>query len=196
MTEVSVAYKLFHHPYPVEIQNKYLYLTGKDGHMGRLPGFSTGNKEQDEFFLNDWTVVYRVPAGIVMLYAEGIDVRFTSVKDMAEVYELLKEHVNAWAAEIKKPFPAKAPKEDLLLMDEFAEVISFEALEYLRNQEYLNPDNEPEDTLVSIFEQYKGAFNNFKPKALTRTFETETYHSTELIDALESTKAWRYAWKS
>lgn len=195
MTEVSVAYKLFHHPFPVEIQNKYLYLTGRDGHMGRLPGFSSGNREQDEIFLNEWSTVYRVPAGIVMLYGEGIDVRFTTVKDMATVYKLLKEHINLWANELKKPFPCKAPKEDLLLMDEFAEVISIEALAYLREQEILDGDKTP-DTLTNIFDMYKGAFSSFKPTTLSRTFETESYHSTELVDALESTKAWRHLWKS
>lgn len=192
MITPTAAYQLFHYPILVEIQNKYLYRVGKGGHAFRLLGCYTGDPEQDERFMNDWTAVERVPVGIIQLWDEGIKVRFVNTEDMVRVYQWLKEHIDGWAKEISKPFGAIAPKKDLVLMDQFAEHISHTVLEYLYNAQLLKPEESKADALENFFTRYKGKLSGgLKPMISQKVIPELGIHSTELVNALETSQTWR-----
>ena len=118
------AYRLFHHSYPVMMQNKVIYPPKFCDKMGWL----AGTKEQINAFYNDYTAQAKTPVAMILLFDQGIEVSFVNILDLVQVYRDIKAHLEGWANEIKQPFGLRPPPADqLLLMDRYAQEIAYAA---------------------------------------------------------------------
>lgn len=127
MSQKSVAYQLFHQTFMVRMQNKFYW---SEKHIQRVPGLSSTNEDQNSMFLNEYNVYSRTPVGLILLYDEGILTEFVDIKDSLTVYNLIIEHLNNWGKIISNKLSVKKPPppEELLMMENFAEYISEQAM--------------------------------------------------------------------
>lgn len=151
--EHTVAYKLFHTPILVDIKNMFYYKGGRNGHMSKVLGFASGNDDKDREFMHDYTTISLTPIGIILLYDKGIPVHFRQVEDMINVYQWLKKHLENWSNQIRQPFGLPPPKEDLMIMDRYAEHLSIHAEEAIERIAFLTKKPVQSDTF-DIFSAY------------------------------------------
>lgn len=179
----SVAYKLFHRTMFVRIKNSHLYTKE---HLRKVPGMSSGNPVLDAQFMNDKTAVARTVVGMAILFYEGVSIEFTKWDDIVNAYTWLKEHLDRWANEFKKPFGKKPPPvEELLILDTFAEHISDVALSEIRRRELYNEQQSNLNTVdaMAMLAQLMG--NSLTtPITISRNPELDSYKSS-ILEAWE-----------
>lgn len=173
----SVAYKLFHRSMFVRIKNNQLYTKE---HLRKIPGMSSGNEELDRQFMNDRTAVSRTVVGMAILFYDGVSIEFTKWDDIVNAYNWIKEHLERWAIEIKKPFGLKPPPvEELLILDTFAEHISEVALTEIRRRELYNNQITDLNTTdaFAILQGLMGSGNLGTSLVVNRNYEHDSYKS-------------------
>lgn len=173
----SVAYKLFHRSMFVRIKNNQLYTKE---HLRKVPGMSSGNEEMDRRFMNDTTPVSRTVVGMAILFYEGVSIEFTKWDDIVNAYSWIKEHLERWAVEFKKPFGLKPPPmEELLILDTFAEHISEVALTEIRRRELLDQNKQSINTIdaFALLQSLMGSGNLGTSMVINRNYELDSYKS-------------------
>lgn len=123
----TVAYRLFHECFLVGIPNKFLWT---DGHIKRVPGYSSPDEDTNRAMLNETTIVARTPVALVLLYDQGVEPVFQNRGDMLTIYNLLTEHLNRWGDIISNPISGRTPPpaEELLIMEDFTHHIYEDAM--------------------------------------------------------------------
>lgn len=192
IVEPTVAHQLWNRPVLVYLQNQYIYKTGTDGHFGRIPGIHTGDVKKDLEFMEDVTVVSRVPVGLVLLYNKGIPFQFYSMQQMVWVYETLKTHIDNWIIEIKKPFGKPPPIDDLIKMDEFCEFLSLTTLEAIRQRDIiLAGQNKSVDSIDRFWQKYSGGFGRRTVFKQDSEVDSEpNYYNSGLSEVINEHMRW------
>lgn len=190
--EPTVAYQLWNRPVLIYLENQYIYKTGKDGHGGRIQGIFTGDVQKDLEFMEDVTVVSRVPVGLVLMYNQGTPFQFYNMQQMVWVYETLKNHIDNWIIEIRKPFGKKPPIDDLLKMDEFCEYLSLTTLDAIRQRDIiLNNKQIGSDSIDRFWHKYSGGFRKRTVHKDTLNYEEEpSYYNSGLSQVINEHMRW------
>ena len=174
------AYHLFHDPISVEIQNQFFY---PPKYMAVAHEFVNMDREQKAAFLKDYKVHTISTIGIVMLFEKGVPARIIYAQDLIKVYEWIKAHLANWAREIKHPYGRKPPKDDLLILDNFAEYISELAIDAQIERDLAK--GLPEHSSTDFFSQFRSGMSTpvlSKQDALPRL---EGYQSA-LLSAIDN----------
>jgi hypothetical protein len=126
MSEPTVAYRLFHDTFMVQVQNKFLWTPQ---HMRRVPGMSSQDNDVTQQLLNETSTVARTAIGIILLYDKGIIAELTNRHDIYTIHDLITRHLNRWGEIIANPISGRTPPpaEDLYKMDAYANFISADA---------------------------------------------------------------------
>lgn len=84
----------------------------------------TGNHDVDNSTLDDWITTMKPVSDIVDLFMEGKPVALVNREDMKTIYQDIQDHIYAWKKKLEVGVNiGDAPIEDLIAMDEFAEII-------------------------------------------------------------------------
>lgn len=120
----SVCYKLFHHSFTIQMQNRFFYT---EEHMKRVLGLTTGSDQFDRDVRNEYTQITRTPINMVCLHREGIPFSIVYPKDIIEIYDLLRQHLENWTAILSRPLSSKRPPpvEDFIAIEHFMVSIKF-----------------------------------------------------------------------
>lgn len=186
---VGVDYKIFHYPIPVYLPNHLLY---SKQHMENIPGFASGDEQQDREFMKRKTVQYRTADKIALLHQEGYDPQFTKMGDLVNVYDWVVEHLKYWADQIKTPFGRKPPpEEDLMAFDAFAQHLNFLAGEYIRRHRLITAKPIPATNGAITIEEFSRIFGYVGPITETPvgedgTIDPDLIYESPILDAWES----------
>lgn len=174
------AYHLFHDPIQVEIQNQFFY---PPKYMAVAHEFVNMDREQKALFLRDYKVHTLSTIGIVMLFEKGVPTRIVQTKDLIKVYEWIKAHLANWAREIKHPYGRKPPRDDLLILDNFAEYISEHAIAAQRERDLAK--GLPSDASTDIFSVFRSGLEGPMLQKEDAIQRLEGYRS-DLLTAIDS----------
>ena len=84
----------------------------------------TGIKSIDEDHRKSWYFRYASIDHMVEMFREGIPISVPNPKDVRAIYQAIAAHIDAWEEEIRYNYRlVKAPIDDLILLDQFADSI-------------------------------------------------------------------------
>lgn len=119
MEEISVAYKLFHTPFVVQIPQHHLY---SDDILQLLGEPSSGDGAVDRVMMSSPVDVTITIAEMAEYFAEGAGIRFHNPSDIPVIYSLVLEHLKNWAYVFSHVYPMTYPPlEDFVKLDDLAQ---------------------------------------------------------------------------
>lgn len=123
----TTAYQLFHSLFPVKIQNMFLISDKERQHR---PGYNHEDPNIAAQTRSETVTVYRTPVAMTLLYDKGIIPYIVDRHDLLKIYELITQHLNDWASEIRNPVSNLTPPPplDLLQLESFAQYIYEDAM--------------------------------------------------------------------
>lgn len=151
----TVAYRLFHEMFLVDIPNKFLWT---EGHLKRLPGLHSNDEDENRIRLNECTTVARTPVAMVLLYENGVVPMFKNRRDMLTIYNLILEHLHNWSRILSNPLGGQKPPpaEELLMMENFMMYLYEDAMFEHDTLEAMNKAKAPRDGLEAFFMTFGG----------------------------------------
>ena len=154
----TVAYQLFHNLYPVRILNMHL-VSGKE--KQHRVGYTSDDPDIEAMTRFENTEVYRTPVGMTLLYDKGIVPYIVHRKDTYEIYNLIVQHLNNWAAEIKNPVSVLTPPPpvELLQLEQFSHSIYEAAMFERENIRAAERVNNHDNSLQNFIELFGGRTN-------------------------------------
>lgn len=118
------AYKLIHYKFNFSIPALYFYSAEYQKQFGVT---SSGDKGIDRMMMNSMVGTRDNILEMARLYDRDITVQLDDPKDAVKIYEIIKEHLNAWnEASRTQHNLSDIPMDDLRILDEFA--VSIQAI--------------------------------------------------------------------
>lgn len=114
----SAAYKIFHYPFLCRIAQMHLVSAEVIAQVGSL---TTGNAAEDRNLALQQVDVQLTIAAMAEYLSEGAAITITNPEDAANVYRIIKRHLDDWMeASQANMHLLSAPNEDLHKLDELA----------------------------------------------------------------------------
>lgn len=149
-------YYIFNVMFDVRIQNLHL-RTEEEVRLFGTP--TVGNKAYDRQAAMEFTHVRRSIAQMAELFKENVPIKVIDPAQTKTIYEHISTYLNAWKVEMEVGMNFnKVPRDDLLLLDRFAQEIYPHACWHFKV-----------DTFDSILARRLGSINSFTPSSLLKT---------------------------
>jgi hypothetical protein len=114
----------------------------------------TGIKSIDEGHRKSWYFRYASIDHMVEMFKEGVPVMVPDPKDVRAIYQAISAHIYAWEDEIRENYMlVKAPIDDLVILDQFADSIYQEG-------KHLRLEDKPINKLLNVLNRGHGS-NHF-----------------------------------
>ena len=121
MDNPSIAYRIFHDLYLVEIPEIYNHDWK---HVKEVGTYTTGDREMDMQMAHAPLRRYMTIAAMVLFHDEGAPITLVNPMDSMQIYSQLMEHIGNWRWIIEMFLNATTPPpEDFYLMEAFANAI-------------------------------------------------------------------------
>lgn len=90
-------------------------------HIKMYGTYTTGNRAVDKTLSQNWLTTMLSIDGMIEYYKEGVMIRIVNYDDTKKIFEFVQDHLEAWANYLKNGINiGDAPRDDLILLDEFA----------------------------------------------------------------------------
>ena len=84
----------------------------------------TGNEDIDKSALDEWVTVMWSITRMASMYKKGFGIKVIKADDTKTIYEYVSRHLEAWRRQLEEGMHGgKAPFDDLILLDEFANTV-------------------------------------------------------------------------
>ena len=96
----------------------------------------SGDEQEDKATANELVIRMLSINQMLEYYQKGVTVHVVNYKDTKEIYERISDHLNAWKFKLNNDFHVRdAPVEDLLALDQFANVVYKHAVSQFTTKE-------------------------------------------------------------
>lgn len=119
--DLSIAYKLFHMPFAVQVPQQYLY---SDEHIKLLGIPTTRDKDHDRALMSSPVDISLTAVAMAVYLEEGATIAFPNPDNIPLVYAWVQEHLKNWAHIFTTLYPLEYPPlEDFVMLDNLAKAL-------------------------------------------------------------------------